>query len=224
MKEQVEQFQKFQKAVNDDLGKVTLESVNSDFTMNPNVFFDHFDCDIDTDKVAKDEAMAKELATFLHDTMLPAVTREIRESNGNYGGIVPLENETAVDLLHRYGINMRYLGKLAKLARDGEASDYRMEHASEEQSQSSAVYKMPTYWRDILEVELVARSVRILLSRLFRNNKEVSDCPAATIASLLSHVLATSTFEEDVAKDSQTPTTPPSSSGKDKKKKKKKEK
>ena len=220
VKEQIESFQKFQKAINDELSNITLESVNSGFSVNPNVFYSHFNCDVDTDEVAKDEAVAKELASFLHDKMLPAVTKEIRESNGNYGSSVPLDNEAAVDLLHRYGINMRYLGKLASLARDGEARDYKMENVSGENQQSSAVFKMPTYWRDIVEVELVARAVRVLMTRLFRNNKEVCDCPAATIASLLSHVLATGAPAKE--SDADLPAPPVVSSGGEKKKKKKK--
>ena len=45
------------------------------------------------------------------------------------------------------------------------------------------------YWRDFLEVEMIARGVRILLDGYLRENKTVRQSPAATIASVLSHVL-----------------------------------
>ena len=65
----------------------------------------------------------------------------------------------------------------------------------------------------MVEVELVARAVRILVNRLFKDNKEICDSPAATIASVLSHVLATGATTSKAAPAAGLPTPPSASTG-----------
>jgi len=62
----------------------------------------------DKASIAEDEALVREAASFLKDTVLPRVVREIRVHQGMYS-----EGMTLTELFHRHGVNMRYLGAVA---------------------------------------------------------------------------------------------------------------
>ena len=160
-----------------------------DVRVNPNVFFPQFAADIDPAVVQKDEATARELATFLHDIVCPGLTAAVRKGDR----ATPLDCAAAAQLMHDSGINMRYLGRLARLAREEERSNL------ERRVQGSVgVYSMPAYWRDLLETEMVARAVKALLNSLFSKNVQMRESPAATVAAVLSAVLSTGAAEVPV--------------------------
>jgi len=147
--------------------------------MNPNVFLP-VTAGSDPTQVAAAEETARMLATFLWDTWLPQVTKSVRE-----GQFTPLDNAQLVSELHRHGINMRYLGRLAALARAEESQDVLRDLEG-----TLPINKFPTYWRDLIEVEIVARSVKHAVNRLMVSNPAVRAAPAATITSVLNHVFS----------------------------------
>ena len=180
--------------------------------LNPNVFL-AVPAGADAAAVTADEETARELSTYLMDKVLPGVVQGVRE-----GQIAPLDNAHLVVQLHTAGINMRYLGQLARAARAEETSDVRHNRMN-----SMPVFDFPRYWRDLLEVELVARSVKHVFNALLGSSAAVRAAPAVTIASLLSHVLSTATSASaDAAAAAKEDSSQPGQGDKKSKKNKKK--
>ena len=125
--------------------KAAAASRAAAFRINPNVFFDGLLADIDNETVKKDEQVARDVSLFLYEKMCPSITRGIRQQEH-----MPLDCEAAHKLLHNAGINMRYLGHMARLARTAEIDDIQLRVLQEKMN----IQRMPTYWRDLLEIEL----------------------------------------------------------------------
>eukprot|EP00605_Chrysophyceae_sp_TOSAG23-4_P002407 GSChrysophyteH1.ASY1.ANO1.2665.1 assembled CDS len=151
-------------------------------TMNTNVFFPGITSDANAETVAKDEQLVRDLSCFLYDQVMPAVTRGIRQQE-----LMPLDCAAAAKILHDHGINMRYLGHMARLACKEEAEDIRLSTFDDKMM----VMRMPAYWRDLLEVEMLARAVKIYLDRLL-SDPSITHCAAPTIAGVISALLNTS--------------------------------
>lgn len=156
---------------------ITPQSLNIE--INPNVFM-NFSADVRPDILAKDEEFARELSSFLFDYVLPAVTKQIREEE-----FYPKDFDAMVTFLHRKGINMRYLGQLAKLAQEQEKEDTDLMMEGKQR-----VHSMHYYWLEFLIVEMIARSVKHMLNKCLRDDKLVNAAPAVSIASLLNHVIS----------------------------------
>lgn len=146
--------------------------------INPNCFLD-FEFDVDPAVMEKDEAIAREMAVFLIDTVIPAVTRQVRE-----GELQPKDGAGMVTQLHRMGINMRYLGTLATQAASEEKEDESILATGKQR-----VHSMPYFWRELLVIEMLARSAKHVLNSYYSNKKAFA-APAQTIASMLNYVLS----------------------------------
>ena len=157
--------------------EITVASLGLE--VNPNCFLD-FEFDVDAAVVKKDEDTARELATFLWDVVLPAVTKQVRD-----GDIQVRDNTAMVKLLHRNGVNMRYLGALLNLAVAEEKEDEDLLAQGKQK-----VHAMPLFWREMLMVEVVARAVKYVLNSYFKQSAAVFAAPAQTVASVLNHVLS----------------------------------
>jgi protein TIF31 len=161
--------------------KAAAASRAAAFRINPNVFFDGLLADIDNETVKKDEQVARDVSLFLYEKMCPSITRGIRQQEH-----MPLDCEAAHKLLHNAGINMRYLGHMARLARTAEIDDIQLRVLQEKMN----IQRMPTYWRDLLEIEMISRAVKIYINKLFSENPEIKTCPGPTIASVFSAILS----------------------------------
>jgi Translation initiation factor eIF3 subunit 135 len=71
-----------------------------------------------------------------------------------------------VEILHTHGVNMRYLGHMASLARLQEQQDRDLLLTNRQRIQA-----MPLYWLEMLETEILARCFKLHLGNLFRANK-----------------------------------------------------
>jgi hypothetical protein len=100
--------------------------------------------DVDMNIALKDEAIARELSTFVIKTMLPSLTLEVLT-----GECAVLGGEQLVEALHARGINLRYIGQLAELANEEEARDKVTLAAGK-----TRVQTMPQFWLELLEVSL----------------------------------------------------------------------
>lgn len=184
--------------------------------LNPNVFLPLV-CDTDPAVVAKDEETALLLARFLHDRVLPDVTSSVRS-----GDVSPLDNASLTEVLHQYGVNMRYLGRLAHLARKEEQADRRTQEEG-----SVPIRSFPLYWRGMVEVEIVARAVKHIVNDLLASSASARAAPAATVASVLSAILSSASKGGDkgaAAQETDASVSAASGSDADKKKKKNKKK
>ena len=156
---------------------ITPESLGIE--INPNVFL-NCEADVDPTVAAKDEAAAREMAIFLYDSVLPMLTRQVRE-----GDVSPKDPESMVNLLHRMGVNMRYLGRLAKLALEQEREDAELMFQNKQR-----VHSMPYFWLEFLTVELLARSAKHILNMAMKSDSAIAASPAGTISALLNNFLS----------------------------------
>lgn len=63
------------------------------------------------------------------------------------GQVQPTDCDCLADLLHRHGVNMRYLGRVAQLASDQELEDRVFSI-----SQKQRINAMPIYFLELVEV------------------------------------------------------------------------
>jgi len=157
---------------------ITIDSLNLD--INPNVFF-NFSSDVDPDVSLKDEALARDLADYLWSTQIPLFTKRILG-----GELVIYDNAMAINFLHENGINVRYIGQLARLALEQEEEDIKLLNNNKHRIQS-----MPLYWLEMLEIEMIARALKHLLRNKL-TDPLIQSAPSDTIASMLNHCLGTS--------------------------------
>ena len=150
-----------------DMSKDDIAYLNS-LRFNVNVFLPEIQTleGIDNDafeQIKKDEEMVRNAAVYLWDNIIPGVTREIRLATVH---TVPHDGKSLTDFIHQRGINCRYLGRLAKLAQMEEEKD-RMQLKSFKNNQVSKLdrRKMPLFWLELLECEMVARAAKHVLDR-----------------------------------------------------------
>ena len=144
------------------------------------------------ERIKKDEEEARKLAGYLWNTVLPALTKNVRLDNFKTIQI-PVDGKGLTEFLHQHGVNCRYLGRLADLARIEEQNDIDAEKAYEKNKNDNKPprFRMPLCWLEMLECEMVARAAKhVLDSYLTENGGIAAAQPAQTIASLLSAVVS----------------------------------
>jgi protein TIF31 len=156
--------------------------------INPNVFLP-FTAETNPEQLAKDEDTAREIAALLWDFVLPAFIRQVRE-----GDVTPRDSTSLIQSMHRLGINVRYLGRLAYLAVDQEREDTELFLQGKQR-----IHAMPQYFTELLLVEMIARAVKHVVNRHFRDNKLFAAAPAQSLASLLNNILGALQETDDSA-------------------------
>jgi len=171
--------------------KVTEEeqrAVTDNLKLNVNVFLPDVRV-VEPEQMKLDEEKAREAASFLWDEVLPRVTRAIRERGLSQ---VPIDGKTLTELLHRNGVNCRYLGRLASLAHEEEEKDSKIE--DDLKNGRLAVFSrrtMPLSWLELLECEMVARAAKhVLDSYFFARGGAAAAQPAQLVASFLSALIS----------------------------------
>jgi protein TIF31 len=187
---------------NDDINKEMLEKLNA-FTfesvvesmhLSPNCFIEISSDDVDGEGEAvatavrsdvdeavagKDEQCARELATFLYKEALPSFVNEIRT-----GEALPVDGSSLTELLHARGLNMRYLGRLAELALEQEKEDFDLGSENKQR-----VHSMPPYFLELVETEILARSLKHVINNALSSDDHAKIAPAHAIVAILNHVL-----------------------------------
>jgi len=149
---------------------------------NCNVFYPVVDSYLSEDEKDKaiwkaDEEIAKDAAKFLFEKMIPLLNEQIAK-----GSQIPYDGAGITELFHSMGINMRYLGIVAKDAIAKIPADH---NAKAPFSKMSKI--MPPAWIQGLECEMVARSAKHVLDRL------MAECPlqcGGAVAAVLSAIVS----------------------------------
>ena len=82
-------------------------------TLNPDVYCGQMpQTDLQKAEWAKDEDDVRKVCQYLHDKVLPDTLHDLKEGEVGF----PMDGESLSGLLHKRGVNLRYLGKLATLA------------------------------------------------------------------------------------------------------------
>jgi protein TIF31 len=83
------------------------------FGLNPDVFSGQSpQTDEEKNQQTKDEAEVRSVCSYLTTQVIPHVIHEFQEGEVGF----PMDGESLTTILHKRGINMRYLGAIAKLA------------------------------------------------------------------------------------------------------------
>lgn len=102
-----------------DSDKDRIDITDFAFSLNPDVFSGQEpQTEAEIAEWAKDEEEVRSAAKFLRDTVLPELVRDLKEGDVGF----PMDGESLSRLLHKRGINIRYLGTLA-----GQAEGRRLE-------------------------------------------------------------------------------------------------
>ncbi|KAF0692958.1 Aste57867_16004 [Aphanomyces stellatus] len=140
------------------------ESTAIAIRFNSNVFMS-YPASTDAAEAAADEAVAKDAATYLTSVVIPSFVADLRR-----GAMYPADGTALTDMFHACGINMRYLGHVASLCSAFEP------HVSK-------------YVVELLEVEMIARSLKHIVASLFAAQPELRSTPGTLLVSVLNALL-----------------------------------
>lgn len=118
--------------------KALVQEELSKIMLNPNVFTD-FKVAGSQEEIEADEELVRKAGNYLKDTVLPRLVADLSSLE-----VSPMDGPTLTDALHAHGINIRYLGQVAKKA----------EH-------------LPHIW-DLAVVEMVVRAAKHVLKGVLR--------------------------------------------------------
>jgi protein TIF31 len=149
--------------------------------LNPNVFMDYA-ASTDAEQVKADETAAKDAAEYLQRIVLPAFVADVRR-----GAIAPADGYALTQLMHSCGINMRYLGRMATLAKKLEV-----------------IGGITKYLLELLEVEMVSRATKHILADVLNSNDSIRAAPGTAIVKLLNGILGSTSAVSDKDDPSET--------------------
>jgi protein TIF31 len=93
--------------------KDRIDVSDFDFRLNPDAFSGQSpQTDDEKAEMAKDEEQVKLACKFLRDNVIPELIHDLKEGDVGY----PMDGQSFSRLLHKRGINIRYMGKIAELA------------------------------------------------------------------------------------------------------------
>jgi len=96
-----------------DFDKDRIDVSNFSFALNPDSFSGQEpQTDAEKEQLANDEQEVRLACEFLRTTVLPELVNDLREGDVGF----PMDGQSLSRLLHKRGINIRYLGKVAVLA------------------------------------------------------------------------------------------------------------
>lgn len=86
------------------------------FSLNPDAFSGQLaQSDEEKEELESDERQVREASQYLRTQVIPDLLRELSDSDVSF----PMDGQSLSRLLHKRGINVRYLGKIATLSTDG---------------------------------------------------------------------------------------------------------
>lgn len=157
-KESEEKRAEVEKEASSDQDLVDLSKFN--FSLNPDVCSGQTpQSDEDKEQYAQDEKEVRAVCEFMRSQVLPELIKDLYDNEVGY----PLDGHSLSQLLHKRGINLRYLGKIADIA---EAKGKRLS-------------------------SLAALAVQEMIARAFKHisNRLLGNLPPVFSTSCLSHLL-----------------------------------
>ncbi|MCJ1474915.1 Intracellular distribution of mitochondria [Lambiella insularis] len=131
-----------------------------DLTFNPDVFCGQTPTsDEDKFELLKDETEVRALCNFLYQDVIPELVRDLQAGEVGF----PMDGQSLARLMHKRGINMRYLGRVATLA----------------DQQSSRLIAL----KDLAVQEMITRSFKYIA------NHYIKALPAVFATTCLAHLL-----------------------------------
>ncbi|XP_057872432.2 clustered mitochondria protein [Cryptomeria japonica] len=89
----------------------SLQEDGTAVLLNPNILTD-FKLAGDSEEIASDESLVKKAGAYLVDVVLPKFVQDLSSLE-----VSPMDGQTLTEALHAHGINIRYIGKVANMAK-----------------------------------------------------------------------------------------------------------
>ncbi|KKA30369.1 hypothetical protein TD95_001037 [Thielaviopsis punctulata] len=103
------------KTEEDTKEKFNLNIADFEFSLNPDVYSGQTpQTEEEIKQMDEDEGRVREVCDYLNDQVIPTLLKELGESDVSF----PIDGSALSLLLHKRGINIRYLGKIVELATD----------------------------------------------------------------------------------------------------------
>ncbi|KAM7194980.1 Clustered mitochondria domain containing protein [Naviculisporaceae sp. PSN 640] len=132
------------------------------FSLNPDAFSDQKpQTEAQKEELARDEDEVLAACQYLRDVVMPTLLYELRRNEISF----PVDGTSLTNMLHRRGINIRYLGHLALLS-DVNGEEYRLR-----------------YFHDLCTREMVARSFKHVAA------KYLKELPLPLTSACFAHLL-----------------------------------
>ncbi|KAL8837102.1 MAG: hypothetical protein Q9170_002659 [Blastenia crenularia] len=141
-----------------DRGRIDISTFS--YTLNPDVFCGQSPQSAEEkEEWANDEREVRAVTEHLHEKIIPELMHDLKEGEVGF----PMDGQSLGRLMHKRGINIRYIGKLASLS---ETSSPRLQAL-----------------KALAEQEMIARAFKHVANRYLK------DLPPAMAASCLAHLL-----------------------------------
>jgi protein TIF31 len=109
--EKADQKDKKEELSSEDQPRVDISAFK--FALNPDVFSGQApQTDEEKEQYAKDEAEVRAVCKYLTETTIPRLFADVQEGDVGF----PMDSESLTTLFHKRGVNLRYLGMIAKKA------------------------------------------------------------------------------------------------------------
>jgi protein TIF31 len=106
-----------------ELGRDRIDISDFNFALNPDAFSGQEpQTDVDKEKWAMDEQEVRSAGEFLRSNVIPELVHDLREGDIGF----PMDGQSLSRLIHKRGINIRYLGMIATLAGDERLAALRL--------------------------------------------------------------------------------------------------
>ncbi|KAA0145545.1 hypothetical protein FNF31_08027 [Cafeteria roenbergensis] len=135
------------------------------------------------EEVERDEDQVRNVGVFLLHTVLPAFVAQLTGPSNSASSVV-LDGEQLTERMHAMGINVRYLGAVARrlLAAESAAASPPTEDGVAAGRPSPALL-------ELVEAEMVARVARRRLNAIIRDDPRTRAAPAVAVAAFLNALL-----------------------------------
>lgn len=154
---------------------------------NPDVFNPNVEQNLSEEQRVADEAQVRELSAYLHERIIPEFCQEFANAGAGIASSI-LDEEQLRETMHRRGINMRFLGTIAKIVRDLPAND------------------TTRYLEDLLQHEMVIRAFKRVFGRVVGSTSSLLSVQAS--AHLLNCLLARGDARPAVPSGPEVPLSP----------------
>jgi len=201
--EQVEEWDKETREQIEATVKAALEEVPQPeaLWLDPNLFSPNQNAE---DRDSKAEEKVRALSAFLVEEQIPRLVHDLRR-----GSTQLVDGRSLVKTLHSYGINLRYLGKVAALCLDAEETTIRYGSAEvEDGSVKQIAIPIPPVSKcahELCEIEMIARAVKWLFRRTIAFSEALGASawqpPNELITKLLNAVFYKASKETDATRE-----------------------
>uniref|UniRef100_K3X426 CLU central domain-containing protein n=1 Tax=Globisporangium ultimum (strain ATCC 200006 / CBS 805.95 / DAOM BR144) TaxID=431595 RepID=K3X426_GLOUD len=130
---------------------------------------------VDETEAKADEEVANDAAAYLQNVVIPAFVSDVRR-----GAISPADGFALTELMHSCGINMRYLGRIASLAKKLES-----------------IGGISKYTLELLEAEMLARATKHLLADVLNADEATRAAPGDVLVRILNGIFGAAALKSD---------------------------